>query len=252
MLTSLLPGFRHLRTPFALGVLWAFQIWILVGEYVPGRSGANGFLERLYVLGEVTGRAGVTAAISFVLYMGGDIVRLTSTQMLNLMTRILRITNVFGNRFSSLSAQSRYELREYAEKAFALRENANDDDVNGLMQKMVMEFAEIRMHLIASHLDVYMEHDRYDSEADFRMNVGVYSVSLWGILAWQWTPWALIGILASIVLFDNGLKARRDANAILVQAVVSRIVESRFFKEEKERDHPANPSTASITYPNRR
>ncbi|WP_309031010.1 hypothetical protein [Streptomyces alfalfae] len=247
MLTSLLPGFRHLRTPFALGVLCAFQLWILIGEYVPSRSEAQGFIERIYALGDVAGRAAATAAISFLLYLVGDIMRLSSNQMMSILTR-LRLPKIAPHRFSTLSAQSRYGLNEFAANAFTKRaDSSSTDDVSTLAQKMVMEFTEIRMRLIANHLDVYLEHDRYDAEADFRMNVGFYSVPLWPIIAWYWTPWMLLGVLASMVLFLNGLRARRDANEILVQAIVSRIVESRFYTEESDRDFDQSVSNVSIT-----
>jgi hypothetical protein len=245
MLTSLLPGFRHLRTPFALGVLCGFQLWILIGDYVPSRSEAQGFIERIYALGDIAGRAAVTAAISFLLYLVGDIVRLSSTKMMRILTR-LRLPRIAPHRFSTLSAQSRHALRDFASSAFTKRGDASsDDDVSNLTQKIVMEFTEIRMRLIANHLDVYLEHDRYDAEADFRMNVGFYSVPLWPILAWSWTPWLLLGVFTSAVLFGNGLRARRDANGILVQAIVSRIVESRFYDEEADRD--VAPSSGNVT-----
>uniref|UniRef100_A0AAU2VYB8 Uncharacterized protein n=1 Tax=Streptomyces sp. NBC_00008 TaxID=2903610 RepID=A0AAU2VYB8_9ACTN len=245
MLTSLLPGFRHLRTPFALGVLCAFQIWIVLGHYAPSRSEAQGFIERLYALGDVTGRAAVAAAISFVLYLVGDIVRLSSLQMMSILSR-LRLPRIAPHRFSSLSAQSKGELYEFATNAFTRRGGApSEDDVFILRDKITMEFTEIRMRLIANHLDVYLEHDRFDAEADFRMNVGLYSTLLWPILAWYWTPVAILGVFASMVLLLNGLRARRDANEILVQAIVSRIVESRMFAEEADRDFA--PSAGSMT-----
>lgn len=246
MLTSLLPGFRHLRTPFALGVLCAFQIWILIGDYVPNRSEAQGFIERIYNLGEVSGRATVTAAISFLLYLVGDIVRLSSTQMMHIVER-LKLPNIAPHRSSTLSAQSRYALNEFSANAFTKRgDAASREDVSSLTERIMMEFTEIRMRLIANHLDVYLEHDRYDAEADFRMNVGFYSFPLWPIIAWYWTPWMLLGVFASAVLFGNGLRARRDANEILVQAIVSRIVESRMYQEEADRDFENSSGSVTI------
>ncbi|MGY0491087.1 hypothetical protein [Streptomyces sp. WG-D5] len=245
MLTSLLPGFRHLRTPFALGVLCAFQLWILVGTYIPSRSEAHGFIERIYMLGDVSGRVAVTAAVSFILYLVGDILLLSSKQMMYVVER-LGLPGVAPHRFSTLSAQSRYQLIEFAHYAYVVRgTEAAERGAGDLAQKMQMEFTEIRMRLIANHLDVYLEHDRYDAEADFRMNVGFYSVPLWPIMAFAWTPWMIAGIVASMVLFGNGLKARRDANEILVQAIVSRIVESRMYQEEAHRD--SEPPSANVT-----
>ncbi|MGW2037428.1 hypothetical protein [Streptomyces virginiae] len=195
MLTSLLPGFRHFRTPFALGVLFAFQVWILIGEYVPSQSEAQGFIERVYVLGGVAGNAAVMAAISFLLYLVGDIIRLSPNQMMRILWR-LRLSRVAPHQFSTLSAPSRAALFEFASTAFKVRKEegaASDDDVRKLRDEIVLEFTKVRMGLIANHLDVYLEHDRFDAEADFRLNVGFYSASLWPLLAWFWTPWTLLG-----------------------------------------------------------
>ncbi|MEU9002732.1 hypothetical protein [Streptomyces sp. NPDC048551] len=248
MLTSLLPGFRHFRTPFALGVLFAFQVWILIGDYVPSRSEAQGFIERVYVLGGVAGSAAVTAAISFLLYLVGDIIRLSSNQMMRILWR-LKFPQVAPHRFATLSAQSKAALFEFASTAFKARKDkgtASDEDFRKLRDEIVLEFTEVRMGLIANHLDVYLEHDRFDAEADFRLNVGFYSVSLWPLLAWFWTPWTLLGVFASVVLFGNGLKALRDANEILVQAIVSRIVPSRVYLDEADRDLPRPSGSVTI------
>ncbi|MFZ3597607.1 hypothetical protein [Streptomyces sp. BH104] len=246
MLTSLLPGFRHLRTPFTLGVICAFQFWVLLGDRVPGHSQAQGLLARIYDLGDVAGRAAVTAAISFLLYMIGDIVRLSSVQMMSILER-LNLPRISPHRVSTLSALSRYELNEFALRAFEKRSaTASPQDVADLVQRIIREFTEIRMRLIANHLDVYLEHDRFDAEADFRMNVGFYTVPLWPILAWCWAPWFLLGVLASMVIFVNGLRARREANEILVQAIVSGIAQSRFYDEEVGRDFDRSASNVTI------
>jgi hypothetical protein len=222
MLTSLLPGLRHFRTPFAVGALCAFQIWTLFGEWMPSRHEAHGFTKRVYELGEVAGRPVVTSLIAFALYLLGDIVKVSAERVARFI-----YSKRPSVRSSLLTHQSYHALHLYTE---TLRKPGDENfDLMGLMTAIMDEFPEVRMRLIANHVDVYLEQDRLESEAEFRVNVAIFSVSLWILLAIVWTPWSLFGLVASWVLFRNGLRALRGANAIIVQGLVAGIVESRTY-----------------------
>ncbi|MFJ5994219.1 hypothetical protein [Streptomyces sp. NPDC092370] len=228
MLTSLLPGLRHFRTPFAVGTICAFQAWIVFGQWVPARDKAHGFIERLYVLGEVAGRPVVASLITVVIYLMGDVLKIS--------TRLAARIN-YGKepdaRHTIITLESYHALRTYLERL------DHDDDqrsnIDNLMLAVIAEFPDVRMRLIANHLDVYMEHDRFDSEAEFRVNIGVYSLSLWILLSIYWSPWALMGLPISAVFFRNGIKALREANTIIVQSLVSGIASSRTYEQEERR-----------------
>ncbi|WP_159038760.1 hypothetical protein [Streptomyces sp. NRRL B-1140] len=231
MLASLLPGLRHFRTPFAVGSITVFTLWVLAGDLIPERSEAHGFLERIYVLAEVAGRPIVTAAIAVVLYLIGDLVRVSTKNAENGYKRVTTHLRI-------LSDESRVELQNFADRAYLRREPAESSPIprTGLVRRIEHEFPEIRMRLIANHLDIYLEHDRLDSEAEFRINMALYSGNMWLALGVAWAPWLLLGLGASVVLLKNGVRALNDANAILVQAVVSGVVLSRYFEEEMQRD----------------
>lgn len=104
-----------------------------------------------------------------------------------------------------------------------------------MMINLEHELPEIRMRLIANHLDVYLEHDRLGSEAEFRLNVAIFFAPLWIILSVMWSPWILFGLMVSVVLFLHGIRALRESNAVLVQGLVAGIVESRNYREEEIR-----------------
>ncbi|MER7900614.1 hypothetical protein ABTX62_32170 [Streptomyces sp. NPDC096046] len=231
MLTTLLPGFRHFRTPFAVGALCSFQLWIIFGENIPHRTEAQGLLKRVYTLGEIAGRPIVTAAIAFVLYLLGDIFRVSSNSLQKFFRRNLQ-------KKAFLSDESLHRLGDFANGAFRVRSQSMRVEANKdrLIARMVSELPAIRMQLVANHLEVYLEHDRLDSESEFRINVALYSTSLWCVLGFAWSPLAFLGAGASWFLFMNGMRASRDANAILAQAVIAGIVESRRYAEELERD----------------
>ncbi|MEU1333887.1 hypothetical protein [Streptomyces sp. NPDC005865] len=230
MLTSLLPGFRHVRTPFVVGTLCAFQVWMLFGGLIPDRSEAQGLMKRIYAIGDSFGRPAVTAFIAFALYLLGDMLKLSAR---NLAGRINRAKP--SMRTALLTRDSYRELHLYAE---GLRARAGDSfDLMVTMTALIREFPEVRMRLIANNLDVYSEQDRFDSEADFRINIAVYSVPLWVILAALWSPWFLFGLSTSMILYLNGFQALRAANGVIMQSLASGIVESHVHAEGGHHPH---------------
>ncbi|MGW3551067.1 hypothetical protein ACWDLL_09395 [Streptomyces griseoincarnatus] len=246
MLTSLLPGFRHLRTPFVAGVLVTFQFWTLYGGLIPGPREASGFLKRLYALGELAGRPITTAAIAFLIYVAGQCVTVT-------MDMAIGISRVFKRPLMFLSPDTRYQLVEIARTAFDGQDAPNPDAVAELARNMRIDFANVRMRLIAEHLDVYLEYDRIESEAEFRFNIAVHSVGVWVVLASQWSAWFLAGFVLSVVIFRVGVLTLRAANALIVQSLESGIVTSQVYELARQRVNenseeagaaPANSMTA--------
>ncbi|WP_158708307.1 hypothetical protein [Streptomyces sp. NRRL S-455] len=241
MLTSLLPGLRHFRTPFAVGALLAFQIWLAIGGEIPSPGEAHGVLRRVYSLGELAGKPIVTAVVAFALYLLGDILKLTTGQavFIGALFRRSIFMPVTPGEFKQLA---RFSMT-------ALQERGLHDDVEtvSVLARAIMgEFPEVRMRLTASHADVYLENDRLDSEAEFRFNMALFSASLWIVSAVTWSPWFLFGLIASAILYDNGLRALRDANAILVQAIVSGIVTSRIYELELQMDEASEHASRAV------
>lgn len=241
MLTSLLPGFRHVRTPFAIGVLCAFQLWMLFGDAIPTQEEANGLMERVYSLTELTGRPIMTSAVAFMLYLLGDILKLPAAATARFVASLAALRLRLGGNWSRLdrnlvpiTPRTYHIMHELADR---IREDGGGFPKE-LMINMERELPEIRMRLIADHLDVYLEHDRLSSEAEFRINVGIFSVPLWGSLSAIWSPWALIGITLSAVLFLHGVRALQDSNTVLVQGISAGIVESRAYKDQENKVQP--------------
>lgn len=232
MLTSLLPGLRHFRTPFAVGTLFTFQLWLVFGRSIPAPNEAHGIIEEIYSLGNVAGRPIVTAALAFTIYLIGDCVRMSPAS-------ISAVHSSLSGRLYYLSRESEMQLVLYATTAFSRRENLDrslGDPAGRLAKQIRIEFPQIKARLIAGHLDVYLEHDRLASEAEFRVNVAIFTATLWCTLAYSWTPGALGLLPVSFILYKNGIAALRESNNLLVQIIVSEIVPSRRFEEEYARD----------------
>jgi hypothetical protein len=78
VLASLLPGLRDLRTPLAVGYLWIVVLWLLLYRWVPTTVGdaPTGPVRALYELGSLLDQAVVLAALSFLAYLLGSMLRL--------------------------------------------------------------------------------------------------------------------------------------------------------------------------------
>ncbi|MFG2158259.1 hypothetical protein [Streptomyces olivaceus] len=237
MFANLLPGFRHFRTPFAVGTIVAFEWWVIVGDLIPKPSQAHGFLQRLYSLAEFAGRPLVTAAIGFTLYLVGNAMTLKSWQAMRLVHALSRVLPA-----PTISAESTGQLLQIVRKAFEKRGASDIAQIRQVVREMQAELIDIRMHLTANHVEVYLEHDRLDSEAEFRFNIAVHLVNVWCVLAVVWSPWFIAGFVLTAILYHDAVIALREANAILVQSVVSGIVTSRVYEREIQRDREYDAS----------
>ncbi|MFC8566274.1 hypothetical protein ACFUIW_10995 [Streptomyces sp. NPDC057245] len=234
MFASLLPGFRHFRTPFTVGAIVAFEVWVTAGGLIPGPNEARGYLQRLYALGDLAGKPLVLSAAAFVFYILGDVLRVAPWKLVRKIGRVVPMAS------SDLSEQSTFQLRRLIGTAYQERGIPGDREMYSLIRQILSEFNEIRFYLTVNHADVYSEHDRLIAEAEFRINVTVHSAILWGLMAIVWSPWFSLGFLVSLRLYGNGLRALRDANAIIVQSVVSGVTTSQVYEREKRLDREFN------------
>ncbi|MBQ0974764.1 hypothetical protein KBZ00_27080 [Streptomyces sp. RK31] len=241
MLTSLIPGMRHFRTPFAVGVLVVLQVWAFAGEAIPRPGEASGFMARLYELCEFAGRPVMLPVAGFVLYLIGDVAS-ASADVLN------RLYQYFTKGAYCLTPEGQTQLFTFACTAQAPVDLAEIDIAlaRRTAASIVHEFPDIRMRLIANNLDVYLEHDRLESEAEFRVNVAWSASILWCVLAIVWSPWVLLMLLPTFALGRIGVVALRSANSILVQSLSAGIVESTRFAEFQRRNRDNSNDALTI------
>ncbi|MFJ8182872.1 hypothetical protein [Streptomyces sp. NPDC096105] len=228
MIASLIPGMRHFRTPFAVGVLIALQVWALAGDRVPRPSEASGFIARFYELCEFIGRPVLLPVAGFVLYLIGDVAT-ASVETIN------KLYQYFAKGRYCLTPEGQGQILAYASTAQQV-EHVGQIDIPQARRTatlIVHEFPDIRMRLTANNIDVYLEHDRLESEAEFRVNVAWSAAVLWCVLAVVWSPWMLLLIPPTFELGRNGVMALRKANGLLVQSLSAGIVESNRFKEQE-------------------
>lgn len=72
MLTGLLPGLRHVRSPFVAGCCFLLAAWLVWGRHLPPEGEATGLLADAYRLGRYVGQPIVLALVAFIAYMIGS------------------------------------------------------------------------------------------------------------------------------------------------------------------------------------
>jgi len=83
MLASLLPGFRQVRTPLAVGYSYFIAAWILFGSenVLPDRDDA-GLGGKLALLADLVGTGGVLAALAVLAYLFGSVLLIPAASLI--------------------------------------------------------------------------------------------------------------------------------------------------------------------------
>ncbi|QQC91069.1 hypothetical protein [Streptomyces alfalfae] len=255
MLTQLLPGFRELRSPLATGVLWLLTLWVAVGDRMPSRTEATGFAARVYDLAELTGRPGVGAALIFTAYVIGSVVSIPANQLLREPAHAAwDADNVLPDRwpvlqgrpvltqhpsapagagypaFSDtrlLTRQAWADLQSHVSAVPLLlwlesqrSERHRDVARRILLRSILEELGQLGTRLHAQNSALYDDHDRLMAEADLRVNIGAGVAVLAGALSVRVSPLCLLVFAVSALLIIMGLARARQANDVIVQALV--------------------------------
>lgn len=147
MLASLLPGLRDLRTPLATGYLWVVALWLLLHDQIPVTvQEAQGPIKALYQLGALVGNTAMLAALTFIAYLLGSMLRMRPSP------NFVRIVHAF--RFEYY-----FESEERSGPRFVL--DFLSDKIRGAlsisvstMYSQLLTFVQTRLRETASDLDI--------------------------------------------------------------------------------------------------
>lgn len=246
VLSSLLPGLRTLRAPLAAGYIWLLNIWLLFGDQLPSRDEAAGLVERLYDLEGVVSEVGMVLALSFVAFLvgaisetgsryilmmfpGSHIVRASYAQFLDRETRRLGIRHRLAKEeLERVQAAARDMNEGRVLVRQGIRGYRPVDDEFGVTA--LREMGRIRARLMAEQTALYGEHDRIQSEAEFRVTIVPPLVFFVVTVALSVHPlWLLALAPLGLLLYQaNGL--RSQAGQVLVAAVTSGKVKSPYLE----------------------
>ncbi|MFF4355870.1 hypothetical protein [Streptomyces sp. NPDC001604] len=99
-------------------------------------------------------------------------------------------------------------------------------DIYSALGRFGDELDQLSIRLQAGNIDLYGTYDRAAAEADFRVNVGFSSSALLSTIAAKTTLEVLLLIPCAWFLIMRGQQKAREANDVLIQAVVSGELES--------------------------
>ncbi|MFD5412439.1 hypothetical protein [Streptomyces nojiriensis] len=247
MLASLLPGIREIRTPLVTGYIWLISLWLIAGDVIPRRNQAQGSLKEVYSFADFFGKSAIVAMITFVAYLLGALLEVKAMIAIRPILRIReeRQKAIYGmEEWDKLAEPSRIlrfrplltgpatdALEKYVHNRVqrAVPESAGKwlrRETFSAQEALTRDLDQVRTRLFAANADLYGESDRKANEADLRANVATAGAFLSIVLSWKFDLLWLLLLPVSAILLLRGISLARQANDMLVQAVVTELVSS--------------------------
>ncbi|MFI1488650.1 hypothetical protein [Streptomyces sp. NPDC020747] len=244
MLVSFLPGLREIRTPLATGILWITAIWIVAGEHFPEEQETSGAVRRIYVLVDQLGKPTLTTVGIFGAYLVGSIVTISvrhpplfSIASVKVRPEMRFATGVAYSQLMRrvdsmmINQMIRQTVRpEPPDRSLKAQFDRSADDVCDELEGELAQLA-TRLHVV--HDGLFDEYDRLIAEGDLRLNVGIAIGGLIAAMAIVQDPWFLLGLTVASALMRRGRMRGRQANDILIQALLSGLIESTTLNDLK-------------------
>ncbi len=248
MLASLLPGLRELRTPVAAGYVYLVALLLILGGRIPGKDSAPPSMRWVYTIAEWAGKPTIIAASVFAAYVVGSVLLVPASRAARFLGggylmnvgkrsypsfRSSLLTTAFTGMLGEFISN-----RIHPEQAGLPADMATPVQAKPVMdgiEVMLRGLAELPTRLYAANKDLYGEYDRLSTEADMKVNLSlagvVASCTAAAVLDLRW---ALL-CLPFFCLLPRGIWAVRQANDVLVQAIVADIVKSPKFEDYVKR-----------------
>ncbi|MFF8265006.1 hypothetical protein [Streptomyces virginiae] len=267
MLASLLPGIRELRTPLATGYIYLLTVFLLVAGRIPARAEAPEPMRLLYDAVEWMGKPAALAAVTFVAYLVGSVLAVRAATINHALgitwqlwlRRLARRREKHGHaveirdfgdfmglrrlsptfaRFTALRAELTKSAADTLVRHFEDRGGTpelfmSQDEMawhEGLVT-VVLDLPQLRTRLYGADKDLYGDYDRLTAEADLKVNVGFATTVLSCVIAVLGEPWWVLLSLPMAFLIYRGLSTAKQANDVLVQAIVTGVVTSPNIEE---------------------
>lgn len=271
---NLLPGLRDVRTPLTVGFIYVFTGWLWLGESIPARQDASGALKSIYDLYDLTGKPALLAAVSLVAYITGSLataltawISFWATSFRNVtlkfeISNIARVdlachvfSNVYDVPFGFIRHSGRdrdddphlSKIRMAAYKAVEGGEAINEGKLYAQIERsMAYEESQLRVKLLVSNPEIHSEHDRHRAESEFRTGIAVSSAILFASLAVMNSPQWILGVFISAACLRASRSKRREANDVIVQAVIAgELVPSLIYEAVEEWRDVFRPHTTT-------
>jgi hypothetical protein len=173
-------------------------------------------------------RPAALATSTFVAYLVGSMLEVHApTISRRLRGMRYRLRNRLGRQHNKRQTSAVAELTKHAEVTLNAyitdRTNRSYEATAEHLPELLKDLPQLPTRLSAANKDLYGDYDRLAAEADFKANVGLPATVLAIVLV---PPWGcLLGVPMGFLIY-RGLRLARQANDVLVQAIVTDIVQS--------------------------
>lgn len=258
VLASLLPGIRELRTPLAAGYLYLSSLLLLFGSRIPAKNKLDDHLSMFYGIAGWMGKPALIAASTFIAYLVGSILEVRATTVSRFLRyvrsrgtvhrwlvrlgnlreqgsgdwpviRRLRFDLRWNLGYRDLAVQSELPTTTVDTLAVYLRDNLGEDktdEIVGGFTNLLQDLPQMRTRLYGASKDLYGDYDRLTSEADLKVNVGAAGLLLSCVAAAEVGVWWILLVVPMTLLVYRGIATAKQANDIVVQAIVTDVVKS--------------------------
>ncbi|RAJ88891.1 hypothetical protein K377_02355 [Streptomyces sp. PsTaAH-137] len=120
-------------------------------------------------------------------------------------------------------------------------------DVRLALGRFGDELDQLPIRLQSKNLDLYNTYDRATAEADLRVNVGLSTSILLSVIVAKGAAPLLLVIPCALLLIVRGQQKAREANDVLIQAVVSGELESSVLTSDLPRILPPQETRSPAT-----
>jgi hypothetical protein len=235
LLSSILPGLRAFRAPFAAGVITLLAGWIAFEPHVHHLDSATGIYGSLSDLEDLIGRGGETAALAFTAYLLGSLVvtlmEATSRRTLRAGAFRRLLPGEFQVNAAKVIAQipDPMERTRLAERLHALYAPPRRLRIwkDARVQALQQEWRMIQFQLLVKQPVLAAEIDRIESEAEFRralvIPLALLAAAI-GVSGGRWWIVALL-VLLDVLVLRASIFATLDAEHATADLLLSDVVQ---------------------------
>ncbi|MEU8867130.1 hypothetical protein [Streptomyces umbrinus] len=223
-------------------------MWILFGDNLPRRTEATGMMRRFYELSDQVGPAAVTASATFAAYLVGGVLQISAGNAIlsRIDMRYERLVAKPGIRLSRVVQGHHLTAPVFDQLEFAAKRIVDPESDPESIPKRFLETQSIQLsrrvisqldqlgtRLHAANVELYEDHDRLAAESNLRINMAVATTILYIALSIQISPWFCCGMVISVALLRRGQVRNRQANDVLIQALLIGVISSPAFEEAR-------------------
>lgn len=244
MLSSILPGIRHLRAPLTAGALWLLAVWLVAAPNLPPEGELPGPIATINELRQFIGGPSFAIAVAFLSYVFGTLSESLSAGLVRmydsvdkrqqpeydnvkwapLTQHLSRWAVDLGHDLEAIDAH--WRLHHFFER------NIIGESIEDVFARVANELDALAAQLLVTNPDMFSHIDRIRAEQEFRFAVSpplivlaLVTLILAGAALWS-LVFAVVTLMVALLLWRDGIRRRWEWRAAMGHALLTKAVES--------------------------